>query len=134
MNYCKIESGVVVNVAVFDSAGMPDGWAEPGSVWVQNDEAAIGWAYSAGAFTPPEVAPAAPLDPVTAGEVKAEATRRFMAISASARAMKDVLDTPIPADIVALSEAIIAKGNEIASMTPIPQDYAADERWPTAYR
>jgi hypothetical protein len=128
MNYCKIENGVVTNVAVFD-AEKPLAWGNSDELWLQNDDAGIGWTYANGAF----VAPTQPEpEPVVPDQVRAEAQRRFMAISANARALNQVLGTPIPAGIVALSREIIAKGEEIAAMIPIPQDYAAADRWPAA--
>ena len=129
MNYCKIENGIVTNVSNWESP-MPDGWAEAADTWVQNDEAQIGWSYEGGAFAAPPTPQVEPI-PVTPDQVRAEAQRRFMIASADARALNQVLGTPIPTAIVALSQAIIAKGEEIAAMTPVPQDYVADERWPS---
>lgn len=62
MNYVKVESGVVVNIAVFDEP-MPDDWPDR-DLWFGSDEAQIGWKYKSGAFT----APSEPPDP----EVPAE--------------------------------------------------------------
>lgn len=63
-------------------------------------------------------------------QVTAEAQRRFMLATADARALNQVVGTPIPAAVVSLGRAIMAKGDEIAAMSPIPQDFADDARWP----
>lgn len=52
MIYCQIVSGIVVNRTAFDGP-MPEGWAEPFAVWIEHDEAQIGWSYANGVFTPP---------------------------------------------------------------------------------
>lgn len=51
MNYCKIQNGYVVDRAVFEEP-MPLDWPDS-AMWVQNDEAQIGWSYSNGVFSPP---------------------------------------------------------------------------------
>lgn len=48
-NYAIIENGVVVNVAVSESALLPN--------WVQSDVAQIGWTYDGSVFHPPAPAP-----------------------------------------------------------------------------
>lgn len=48
MNFALIENGIVVNIAVADSA------ADLPGDWIAADGAGIGWTYSDGAFTPPE--------------------------------------------------------------------------------
>lgn len=64
MNYCKIENGEVVNTSLWDEA-MPEKWAAPGDVWIQNDEAQIGWKYDGVTFAAPAAAavPAPSTDP-----------------------------------------------------------------------
>jgi hypothetical protein len=48
-NYAIVENGVVVNVAVSESALAPN--------WVQSDVAQIGWTYNGSIFSPPAPAP-----------------------------------------------------------------------------
>lgn len=63
MILCRIESGQVINRAVFDGA-VPDGWIQPGETWIASDVAQIGWAYD-GTFHPPPAPPAPPVGPDT---------------------------------------------------------------------
>jgi hypothetical protein len=48
-NYAIVENGVVVNVAVSESALFPN--------WIQSDVAQIGWTYDGSSFTPPTPVP-----------------------------------------------------------------------------
>jgi hypothetical protein len=48
-NYAIVENGVVVNVAVSESALAPN--------WIQSDVAQIGWTYNGSTFSPPAPAP-----------------------------------------------------------------------------
>lgn len=50
--YCLIEDNVVVNRALFEGP-MPDGWAEPGAIWMHDDVAQIGWLLVNGVLVPP---------------------------------------------------------------------------------
>jgi len=75
MHYCKVEGGIVVNVAVFDGE-MPEGWASPGDIWVADEQGQIGWLYSDGALHPP--APPE-LPPPDAALIDAERERRIAA-------------------------------------------------------
>ena len=55
-NYAIIENGVVINVAVSESALLPN--------WVQSDVAQIGWTYDGAAFHPPAPPPPPVLPPI----------------------------------------------------------------------
>jgi hypothetical protein len=54
MNFALIENGIVVNIAVADSA------ADLPGEWIAADGAAIGWTYGGGTFAPPEAPDTAP--------------------------------------------------------------------------
>lgn len=81
--------------------------------------------------TEAEIAAAAP-PAITAAQVVEEAQRRINLTSADARVNLQVFGTSIPADIVTLCTTIKVTGETISQMSPIPQDYAADSRWPPA--
>lgn len=98
--------------------------------WVVGDIYGLGPQIDAWMAARPDFPIADYVPPViTAAQVADEAQRRFMIATADARALNQVLGTPIPAAIVSLGQAIIAKGNEISAMTPIPTDFAADRYW-----
>jgi hypothetical protein len=63
MIYCQIENGVVVNRATFDTP-MPPDWPNF-NMWVQNDEAQIGWHYTGGVFAEPARLPDPVMAPLT---------------------------------------------------------------------
>ncbi len=56
MNYAIVENGVVVNVAVSESALFPN--------WIQSDVAQIGWTYDGSAFHPPTPPPPPVIPPI----------------------------------------------------------------------
>jgi hypothetical protein len=66
--------------------------------------------------------------PITAEQVVAEAQHRILNASADARA-NQIFGESIPAEVVALCTAIRTKGEEIAAMSPIPEDFASDSWW-----
>lgn len=82
MIYCQIVSGIVVNRTAFDGP-MPQGWAEPFAVWIEHDEAQIGWSYADGVFAPP---PPEPLPDVPIEEQRAAARASIVAAIDSATA------------------------------------------------
>lgn len=55
-SYAIIENGVVINVAVSESALYPN--------WIQSDVAQIGWTYDGAAFHPPAPPPPPVLPPI----------------------------------------------------------------------
>lgn len=73
MIYCRIADGLVVNRTVFDGP-IPQGWAAPGAIWIEHEEAQIGWSYAEGVFAPP---PAPPPGPPSPSDVVAEQRRRL---------------------------------------------------------
>jgi hypothetical protein len=75
--YVRVEDDLVVNRAIADAL-LPADFFPADEVWVQDDEAQIGWSYDGGAFTPPppekpELLPALPMteQPVTRAEFDA---------------------------------------------------------------
>jgi hypothetical protein len=126
--YCKIDGGLVVNRALFDGP-LPEDWPNP-ETWVASEEAQIGWGYAGSLFIAPLAPPEPEPQPITAEVVSAEAQRRINTVGRDALANNILMGVPVPPDVAALCRAIRSRGEEIAVMTPIPRDFAADSRWP----
>lgn len=60
--FCQIIDGIIVNRAVFDDTGLPDGWHDAGS-WVESETARMGDTYASGVFTSPPALPSPPAPP-----------------------------------------------------------------------
>jgi len=69
--YVKIEQGVVVQRIVADDP-LPAEWFNPAELWVQDDNAVVGWSHDGKAFSPPPRGPdPEPMpDPVDPRDVK----------------------------------------------------------------
>lgn len=79
-----------------------------GAVTVQDDPS----------WTPP---------PITAGDVKAEARRRILAIAPEWRQLNAIRENETA--IFESIDAIRAASDTIEAMDPIPSDYTADKYW-----
>lgn len=145
MIYCKIENGAVVNRASF-AGSMPDGWAEPGAVWIADEAAQIGWAYDGKDFVPP---PKPPEPPPPYTDINRSAFLFMMnKIGITEAAVEALIDkmpdgTPEQADaktlalIVFRNQQTFARGNQLLQMLTAAAGLtseAVDAAWRAAER
>lgn len=112
------ETGSIIRAS--DGAVIP---ADPANRDYQAAQAALAAGDTITAYSPPVI---------TTDQVTAEAQRRINAASHDAMVNLNVFGTAIPDAVKTLCEAIQSAGTTIAAMDPIPVDYTADSRWPSA--